>query len=149
MATWHVDYDFNYYRDTSHIEMELCDCENEKRKCTDCVNDWRYLCRSQRSCDFGSGDGEYDNQRQSGLLWSCCWWCLSCCCLCPMALYSTFLVCVYLMYRSCRACLFILLCGLCYLCYNHAAVCSRRASKTSAPAPRPENDYSTTAEDIV
>ena len=99
--------------------MELCCCDDEdKEKCTDCVNEWRYLCRSQRTCDFDSGDGEYDNQRQSGPFWSCLCWCVSCWCLCPRALWRTFVACLYVTRTFCLACLIILLCGACYLCAN-------------------------------
>ena len=138
--------------------MELCGYESdEKKKCTDCINEWRYLCRSQRSCDFGSGDGEYDNQRQSGSLWNCLCWCISCWCLCPRALWSTFVACLYVMYSLCLSCLVVLLCGVCYLCANcpdTSCSCSQ-CQRTSEPQTNHDHDHEkntdhpTKAEDIV
>ena len=127
-------------RSSLKMELELCDFKTGQQKCTDCFNDWRYLCRSQRYCDFGSGDDEYDNP---GLLWSCCCWCLSCCLLCPSALCSTVLVCLYFVYRTCRACLIVLSCGICYL-YANQGKC-----KCTTCISEARSEKSTAAEGIV
>lgn len=142
--------------------MELCGCEDDeeiKEKYTECTNEWRYLCRSQRNCDFGSGDGEYDNQRQSGLAWNCLCWCLSCWCLFPRALWMTFVSCLYAMRSFCLTCLVILLCGVCYYCSNVSCSCTQCQSASDSEAqPDHDHDKSTTvivtrqptkAEDIV
>ena len=135
--------------------MELCDGENEKKKCTVCIDDWRYLCRSQRNCDFGSGDDDYDNPRHQPL-WCCVCWCVSCCLLCPNALWSTLVACVYAVCRSFRACFIVLLCGVCYLCADyecdyHASCCCSQRQTSGIPADHEKNsaDHPTKAEDIA
>ena len=136
------------------VAMELFDCEKEKEKCTACINEWRPLC-SRRNCDFSSGDGEYDNQRQSGSLWCCVCWCMSCCLLCPHALWSTFVACLYVMYRSFCSCFIVLLCGVCYLCANqcncHASCCCSQCqtSGTQAGDEKRTCHPTTAAEDVV
>ena len=138
------------------MELYMCACEDdEKEKCTDCINEWRYLCRSQRNCDFGSGDGEYDNQRQSGSLWSCLCWCISCWCLCPRALWSTFIACLYVMRSLCLSCLVVLLCGVCYLCANcpdtscSCSQCQRTSEPQTDHDHEKSTDHPTKVEDIV
>lgn len=104
-------------------------CTNEREKCVDCRDSWKELCTSIRSCDFSSGDGEYDNQRESGALWCCLCWGLSFCLLCPCAIFKTFRTCLYVLYRLCRGCvLYVLLCDLCCQC----SVCTERNSPPNA-----------------
>ena len=89
-------------------------CRKEKERCTECRNSWSELCRSVFSCDFASGDGDSDNQRESGAFWCCLCWMISFCLLCPRALFKTCLACFYPFYRLCRDIfLNVILCGLC------------------------------------
>ena len=131
--------------------MELCGCEDEeKEKCTDCIEKWRHLCRKQRTCDFGSGDCEDDiNERESVSLLSCLCWCNRCwCCLFPRALWTTLASCLYVMRSFCLACLVILLCGVCYLCAScsdASCSCCQPQSTSNSAADR----KSAKAEDIV